>query len=61
MLEAYPAMTTNHGERQAPAFARASQNMAATAALLDTLHAPSTDRVGQVYLQPENILGTAAA
>jgi hypothetical protein len=49
MLEAYLATTTNHGERQAPAFARASQNMAATAALLDTLHAASTNGVGQVY------------
>ncbi len=59
MLEAYPAMTTNHGERQAPAFARASQNMAVVAALLDTLPMPSTDGVGKVYRQLRIIVGVA--
>jgi hypothetical protein len=32
-----------------PTFARASQNVAATTALLDTLPTPSTDGVGKVY------------
>jgi hypothetical protein len=38
-----------HVERQLPTFARASQNVVALAALLDTLLAPSTDAVVEVY------------
>jgi hypothetical protein len=34
--------------------------MAAAAALLDTLPAPSTDGVGEMYQQPKSILGTVA-
>jgi hypothetical protein len=52
---------TNWWEKQLPTFARASQNVAIVAALLNTLSAPSTDRVGKVYQQLKNILGTAAA
>jgi hypothetical protein len=36
------------GERQLPAFFRASQNVAAIAALLDALLAPCADGVGEV-------------
>jgi hypothetical protein len=36
------------GERQLSAFFRASQNVAAIAALLDALLAPSADGVGEV-------------
>jgi hypothetical protein len=35
--------------------------MVLAAALLDTLHAPSTNGVGKVYRQLKSILGTAAA
>jgi hypothetical protein len=45
-------------EWQLPSFARASQNVVAAAALLDTLPAPSTDGVGEVYHRLRNILGT---
>jgi hypothetical protein len=38
----------------------ASQNVAAAATLLDTLPAPSIDRVSKVYQQLKNILGVAA-
>jgi hypothetical protein len=41
--------------------ARASQNVAAMAALLDTLLVPSTDKVVKVYQLLKNILGTATA
>jgi hypothetical protein len=39
------------------AFARESQNLATTAALLDTLPAPSADGVARVYCQLKDILG----
>jgi hypothetical protein len=39
----------------------ASQNVAAVAVLMDTLPAPSTNRVGEVYQQLKSILGTATA
>jgi hypothetical protein len=42
-----------------PTFARASQNMAATATLLDTLPMPSTDGIDMVYHQLKDILGVA--
>jgi hypothetical protein len=60
-LEADRSMAIDHAERQLPSFAKASQNVASTAALLDTLPAPSTTRVGEVYQWLKNILGTAAA
>jgi hypothetical protein len=42
-------VTIDREGRQLPTFARASQNMAAMAVLLDTLPAPSTNEVGEVY------------
>jgi hypothetical protein len=42
-----------------PAFTRASQNVATTAALLDALLAPYTDRVGEVYQCLKSILSAA--
>jgi hypothetical protein len=42
-----------------PTFARASQNVAIAAALLDTLPVPSTDRVDKVYRQLKDILSIA--
>jgi hypothetical protein len=54
-------VTTNLEERQLPTFVRANQNVAAMAVLLDTLPVPSTDRVGKVYQQLKNILGTVVA
>jgi hypothetical protein len=45
-------------ERQPPAFARASQNVAAADALLDALLAPSANGVGTVYQWLKSILGT---
>jgi hypothetical protein len=44
-----------------PTFARASQNVAAVAALLDTLPTPSTNVVGKVYHQLKDINGISAA
>jgi hypothetical protein len=61
MLEADRAAPTNREELQLPTFTRASQNVAAPAALLDTLPVPSTDSVGKVYQQLKNILGIATA
>jgi hypothetical protein len=51
----------NHEGTPHPTFARASQNVATTVALLDTLPAPSTDGVGKVYHQLKDILGAATA
>jgi tRNA C32,U32 (ribose-2'-O)-methylase TrmJ len=59
-LEASQAMSKEQVEQQPPAFTRATQNMAATAALLDVLPVPSTDMVGEVYEWLKSILGTAA-
>jgi hypothetical protein len=42
-----------------PTFARASQNVAAVATLLDTLPAPSTNSADKVYHQLKDILGVA--
>jgi hypothetical protein len=52
--------TINHEGVQRPAFARASQNVVATATLLYTLLAPSIDGVDKVYHQINGILGIAA-
>jgi hypothetical protein len=43
-----------------PTFAKASQNMAAATALLDTLLTLSTDGVGKVYRQLKDVLGVDA-
>jgi uncharacterized protein YqfA (UPF0365 family) len=43
------ATAINHECTPRPTFARASQNMVAAAALLDTLPAPSTNGVDKVY------------
>jgi hypothetical protein len=48
-----------HTEWQLPTFARASQNVVMVAALLNTLAAPSTNGVGEVYQRLKNILSTA--
>jgi hypothetical protein len=48
-------------EWQLPAFAKASQNVAATAALLDILPAPFANGVGMVYQWLKSILDTVAA
>jgi hypothetical protein len=45
-------------EWQLPSFAKAIQNVATTATLLEALPAPSTDRVGEVYQQLKSILST---
>jgi hypothetical protein len=50
----------NHKGAQRPAFARVSQNMATVTVLLDTLLAPSTNRVSKVYRQLKDILGIIA-
>jgi hypothetical protein len=59
-LEASQAVAREHAERQLPTFARASQNVVATTALLDALSAPSTDGVGEVYEWLKSILGATA-
>jgi hypothetical protein len=43
-----------------PGFTRASQNVATAVAFLDTLPAPSVDRVHKVYHQLKDILGVTA-
>jgi hypothetical protein len=48
-------------ERKLPIFIRASQNMAATAALLDVFPKPSTDGVGDMYQWLKDILDIAVA
>jgi hypothetical protein len=53
--------TINYEGLPHPTFARASQNVALVAALLDTLPAPSIDRVDKVYYQLKDILGIATA
>jgi hypothetical protein len=58
-LKAGQAMMIDHAERELPTFIRASQNVAAVATLLDTLPAPSTDGVGEVYQRLENTVETA--
>jgi hypothetical protein len=59
-LDGAVAAAINHEVPLRPTFARASQNMATAAALLDTLPAPSTDWVDRVYLQLKDIHGVAA-
>jgi hypothetical protein len=49
------AATINRDGVQCPVLARASQNMAVAAAVLDTLPAPSIDGVDKVYHQLKDI------
>jgi hypothetical protein len=55
------AVAIDRVERQLPTFTRASQNMAAVTALLDTLPTPSACGVGEVDPWLKNILSTTAA
>jgi hypothetical protein len=59
-VEAGQATAFCQEERQLPTFTRASQNMAAVAAHLDMLPAPSIDGVGEVYRRLKNILRIVA-
>jgi hypothetical protein len=54
------ASAINRDGAPQPAFARANQNVAVAAALLDTLPTPFTDKVDMVYRQLKEILGIAA-
>jgi hypothetical protein len=51
------AAALNREGLQCPTFARVSQNVSTTVALLDTLPAPSTDELDKVYHQLKDILG----
>jgi hypothetical protein len=53
-------MAMERAERQLSTYARANQNVVAAATLLDTLQAPSTDRMGDVYQRLKSILSTTA-
>jgi hypothetical protein len=59
-LKASQAVAGEWVEWQLPAFARASQNVAAVVVLLDALPAPSANRVGEVYRWLKSILGATA-
>jgi hypothetical protein len=50
----------NHEGAPCPTFARASQNRATAATLLDTLPAPSTDGADKFYYQLKDILCVTA-
>jgi hypothetical protein len=52
--------TINHKGMPCLTFARASQNVAAAAGLLDTLPTPSTSGLNKVYCQLRGILDGAA-
>jgi hypothetical protein len=58
VLEAGQVVAVHRAKQQLPTFTRASQNVAAVAALLDMLPTPSTGEVGEVYQWLYNILGT---
>jgi hypothetical protein len=60
-LEASQALAREQVERRLPTFARASQNMAAVAMLLDALPAPSTNGAGEVYQRLKSIIGGTVA
>jgi hypothetical protein len=49
-------MAREQAEWQLPTFARASPNVAATAALLDVLPSPSTNGIGEVYQWVKSVL-----
>jgi hypothetical protein len=51
------AAAISHEGPLCPTFAKASQNMVAVAALLDTWPTPSADGVDKVYHQLKDILG----
>jgi hypothetical protein len=59
-FEASRTMTMERVLRQLPTFNKATQNVLAGAVLLDTLPAPSTNRVSKMYQWLKIILGTAA-
>jgi PleD family two-component response regulator len=61
VFEADQTMAMERAEQQLPTFTKASQNMAMVTTLLDTLPAPSTNEVGEMYQQLKSILGTATA
>jgi hypothetical protein len=50
----------NHEGAPRPTFVRASQNVAAAVALLETIPTPSTDGADKVYHQLKDILGVTA-
>jgi hypothetical protein len=52
--------TMNHDRAPRPTFSRASQNVVATTALLDTLPTPSSDGADKVYLQLKGTLSVTA-
>jgi hypothetical protein len=58
VLEVGQAVMKEMVEWQLPAFARANHNVAAVAAHLDMLPAPSTDRVSEVYQRLKSIHDT---
>jgi hypothetical protein len=58
MLEAGWTVVVERVERQLPTFARASKNLATIATVLDTLLAPSVDRVSKIYQRLKSILRT---
>jgi hypothetical protein len=60
-LEAGRSAALEWVERQLPTFAKANQNVALVATLLDMLPAPSTNRVSAVYQRLKSILDTDAA
>jgi hypothetical protein len=60
-LEVGQTTAIEHAECQLPTFARANQNVAAAAALLDTMHIPSIDGVSEVYQWLKNIVSTTVA
>jgi hypothetical protein len=49
VLETGRTVAMERVEQQLPTFDKASQNMAAAAMILDTLPAPSTNGVGEMY------------
>jgi hypothetical protein len=55
------AATINREGPPQPTFSRANENVVAAVALLDTLPAPSIDRVDKVFCQLKDILGVATA
>jgi hypothetical protein len=59
ILDANQVTTTNCEGQQLPSFTKASQNVAAATALLDTFPVPSINEVAKVYQQLKNILDIA--
>jgi hypothetical protein len=57
--EAGQTVPMERAERQLPTFTMACQIMYVATALLDGLHTPSTNGVGEVYQQLKSIVSTA--